>query len=107
MSANQRFVYGPYSPLAYPNQRYYPAYVYPKQSIPATPQSTGARSLTSKQPQVYPPMRPYVFRSYIPPSYYEMWDYNKADLAAAEYNESIRAQIAGGGNKHTRRANRF
>jgi hypothetical protein len=39
-------------------------------------------------------MRPYIFRHYIPPTYYELWDYNMADLEAAKYNELLRQQMA-------------
>jgi hypothetical protein len=67
-NANFRYVYGPYSKFPYPYEVGYPAYTFP-----------------GKQP--------YIFRHYIAPTYYEMWDYNKQDQKSAEYNESLRAEI--------------
>jgi hypothetical protein len=74
-SADNRFTYGPYTKFAYPNQVYYPQYGY--QSYERTP---------------------YIFRHYLPPTYYEMWDYNTIDLQEARYNEYLQKQI-----KHKRK----
>jgi len=120
-NANRRFVYGPYRPLAYPYQVSYPAYTYPKINVrygripvsaQAQKQNTNTSSLQSvtnniiqkiKVPQSPSPqpaqtiddkMLPYIFRHYRPPSYNELWDYNKTDMNEYQHSEAIRLEVA-------------
>ena len=78
-NANLRFVRKPYQKIAYPYDTHYPAYVYPK--------NTSSLSYDDK-------MMPYIFRHYIPPTFAELWDYNKKDMIESQYNESLRKEIA-------------
>jgi hypothetical protein len=97
--ANQRFVYGPYSRLAYGRDRYYPAFT---RVLPRTPVSGlapprqqwrldrvvvfgdfGNRPGLIDRLEILTPIdsppryqrasRPYIFRSYIPPTSLEMY----------------------------------
>jgi hypothetical protein len=55
----------------------------------------GVLGPVSRQPGVLVDnrLKPYFFRHYIPPTYYEQWDYNMDDLRAANYNESLRQKM--------------
>jgi hypothetical protein len=114
-SANNRFTYGPYKKLAYPYQVYYPAYTYPKVNmykgrVRESPQvnTSSLDSLTKNalkntvvsnkinsriDNKIDDRMNPYIFRHYIPPTYYELWDYNQEDMEKARYNEMLRQEI--------------
>lgn len=115
-SADNRFVRGPYKKFAYPNDVYYPSRVFPKTTIrygvapikkintkkintkEVNTKEVNTSSLKSITDNIIAPeyqklniQKPYVFRHTIPPTCYEMWDYNKKDMS--EYNEALRSEI--------------
>jgi hypothetical protein len=86
-SANNRFVQRPYTPMAYPYDVSYPAYVYPKINNRYLPKDKQVPKLIDNR------MKPYFFQHYLPPSYYELWDYDMQDNFESQYNESLRKQM--------------
>jgi hypothetical protein len=106
-NADYRFTRGPYHKFAYPYQVYYPAYTYPKIDrryaiIPPKPNRKKVNTSSLKdvvqdimqEQKIDNRMQPYIFRHYILPTYYELWDYNKDDAREAAYNEMLRLEIA-------------
>jgi hypothetical protein len=89
MDGNYRYVYGPYS-YSPAHKNLYPAYVYPKHRVRIvrkTAQNPDGERITLP---TYQKMKPYYFRDYIPPTYYQLWDYNKKDQEEADYTEQLR-----------------